>query len=310
MSPLLLLARWILQTVRLLFWVEGSHSGGLGSPWPLGCTIVLRLDSSADLSGFPALPFTVSESTMLTSYLYRHSLRVYLLLFLLLISTPISLTTHSVWSHSPWTWSCGSVRTSTLSTQWERLSLHSRGVFRVSVIVIGASQVTRVKNTFDKAGSTGSISGSGRSPGGRNGNSLQYSCLENPMDRGAWRATVHGVTKSLTRLKWPSMHALYSGYCAGVGTVVRVYFFCSGMVSAGAGWRDPQWEQRAWGSPAGAGSQLRLRVGRVAAWRRRHGWEPRTGGSSCRAPAGLLLAVAAWMDLSHWRLASNSVLVF
>ena len=40
----------------------------------------------------------------------------------------------------------------------------------------------------------------GRSPGGVNGNSLQYSCLENPMDRGPWQATVHGVTKSLTRL--------------------------------------------------------------------------------------------------------------
>ena len=41
-----------------------------------------------------------------------------------------------------------------------------------------------------------------RSPGGRNGNPLQYSCLENPMDRGAWRATVLGVEKSWTRLKW------------------------------------------------------------------------------------------------------------
>ena len=47
----------------------------------------------------------------------------------------------------------------------------------------------------------GLIPGSGRSPGGGNGNSLQYSCLENPMDRGAWRATVHGITKSQTRLK-------------------------------------------------------------------------------------------------------------
>ena len=45
---------------------------------------------------------------------------------------------------------------------------------------------------------TGSISGSGRSPGVGNGNSLQYSCLENSMDRGAWWATVHGVTKSWT----------------------------------------------------------------------------------------------------------------
>ena len=44
------------------------------------------------------------------------------------------------------------------------------------------------------------IPGSGRSPGGGHGNPLQYSCLENPMDRGAWRAAVHGVTKSRTRL--------------------------------------------------------------------------------------------------------------
>ena len=46
----------------------------------------------------------------------------------------------------------------------------------------------------------GSILGSGRSPGEGNGNPLQYSCLENPMDRGAWLATVHGVAKSWTRL--------------------------------------------------------------------------------------------------------------
>ena len=45
-------------------------------------------------------------------------------------------------------------------------------------------------------GDTGSIPGSGRSPGGGHGNPLQCSCLENPMDRGAWWATVHGVTKS------------------------------------------------------------------------------------------------------------------
>ena len=44
----------------------------------------------------------------------------------------------------------------------------------------------------------GLIPESGRSPGEGNGNSLQYSCLENPMDRGAWQATVHGVTRSQT----------------------------------------------------------------------------------------------------------------
>jgi len=44
----------------------------------------------------------------------------------------------------------------------------------------------------------GSIPGLGRSPGGGHGNPLQYSCLENPMDRGAWQATVYGVAKSQT----------------------------------------------------------------------------------------------------------------
>ena len=49
-------------------------------------------------------------------------------------------------------------------------------------------------------GDSASIPGSGRSPGGGHDNPLQFSCLENPMDRGAWWATVHGVTKSQTRL--------------------------------------------------------------------------------------------------------------
>ena len=57
-----------------------------------------------------------------------------------------------------------------------------------------------IKNPPANAGDMGSISGSGSSPGEGNGNPLQDSCLENPMDRGAWRATVHGVTKSWTRL--------------------------------------------------------------------------------------------------------------
>ena len=58
-----------------------------------------------------------------------------------------------------------------------------------------------VKNSPANAGDIGdgcSIPGSGRSPGEGNGNLLQYSCLENPMDRGAWRTTVHGVAKSWT----------------------------------------------------------------------------------------------------------------
>ena len=57
-----------------------------------------------------------------------------------------------------------------------------------------------VKNLPANAGDVGSIPGLGRSPGGGNGNPLQYFCLGNPMDRGAWQAIVHGVTKSWTRL--------------------------------------------------------------------------------------------------------------
>ena len=57
-----------------------------------------------------------------------------------------------------------------------------------------------VKNPPANAGESGSIPGSGRSPGEENGNPLQYSCLEKFMDRGAWGSIVHGVTKSRTRL--------------------------------------------------------------------------------------------------------------
>ena len=68
-----------------------------------------------------------------------------------------------------------------------------------------ASQVVPViKNLSAKAGGirdAGLIPGLGRSPGGVHGNPLQYSSLENPMDRGAWWPTVHVVTKSRTRLK-------------------------------------------------------------------------------------------------------------
>ena len=54
----------------------------------------------------------------------------------------------------------------------------------------------------EDVGDSGSIPGLGRSPGGQNGNPIQYSCQENPMDRGAWRATVHGVAKSQTWLSY------------------------------------------------------------------------------------------------------------
>ena len=61
-----------------------------------------------------------------------------------------------------------------------------------------------VKNPLVNAGDVrdvGSIHGSERSPGGEHGNPLQYSCLENPMDRGVWRTMVHRIVKSWTQLK-------------------------------------------------------------------------------------------------------------
>ena len=59
---------------------------------------------------------------------------------------------------------------------------------------------SEVKASASNAGDLGSVPGSGRSSGEGNGNPLQYSCLENPMDGGAWWATVHGVAKSRTSL--------------------------------------------------------------------------------------------------------------
>jgi len=68
-----------------------------------------------------------------------------------------------------------------------------------------------VKNLPAHAGDVrdlGSFSGLGRVPGGRHSHPLQYSCLKNPMDRGAWWATVHGVEKSQIQLKQLSGHSL------------------------------------------------------------------------------------------------------
>ena len=62
----------------------------------------------------------------------------------------------------------------------------------------GGSVVKNLLATVGDLEESGSVPGSGRSPGEGNGNSLQYSCLEHSMDRGAWRATVHGVAESDT----------------------------------------------------------------------------------------------------------------
>ena len=77
-------------------------------------------------------------------------------------------------------------------------------------LINGASQVVQVvKNVLANAGDArdmGSLPGSGRSPGVGNGNPLQYSCLKNSMDRGAWWATVHGVAKESDRTEHTCVH--------------------------------------------------------------------------------------------------------
>ena len=76
-----------------------------------------------------------------------------------------------------------------------------------------------VKNAPANAGDAGLIPGSGRSPGGGNGNPLQYSCLENPMDREGWWATVHAVTKSWT---WLNTH---TQACMQTHRIMSVFLF-------------------------------------------------------------------------------------
>ena len=74
-------------------------------------------------------------------------------------------------------------------------------LFRSAKIFMGFPGGSEVKASAPNAGDPGLIPGSGRSPGEGNGNSLQYSCLENPRDGEAWKATVHRVAKSWTQLR-------------------------------------------------------------------------------------------------------------
>ena len=102
----------------------------------------------------------------------------------------------------------GKAAASLLNTSESQACLHTRitwGTFKASDCLGPASQVVIVvKNPATKAGDRRdacSIPGLGRSPGEGHGNPFQYSGLESPVDRGAWRATIHSVTKSWTQLK-------------------------------------------------------------------------------------------------------------
>ena len=76
------------------------------------------------------------------------------------------------------------------------------GLYIYTLLCVRLPCSSNGKESACNAGDLGLIPGSGRSPGEGKGNPLWYSCLENPMDREAWWATVHGVTKSLTQLSY------------------------------------------------------------------------------------------------------------
>ena len=76
--------------------------------------------------------------------------------------------------------------------------LHTSNIFHFISLMYSLTGDSDSKEFACSAGDLGSISGLGRSPGGGHGSPLQYSCLKNPMARGAWQATVCGVTESQT----------------------------------------------------------------------------------------------------------------
>ena len=83
---------------------------------------------------------------------------------------------------------------------WVKINAQSLHTHRCIHICFPSGQAVKNQPTMQKTQERGSIPGSGGSPGEGNGNPLQYSCLENAMDREAWQTTVHGVSKSQTRL--------------------------------------------------------------------------------------------------------------
>ena len=119
----------------------------------------------------------------------------------------VNILVMASWSLAFWVWGISSppAGQSVSEAHLQSLSFHFSGPLKDSIRiyfpVLGfLYHWLSDKEPTCQAGDTGSIPGSGRSPGEGNGNPLQYSCLGNPMDRGAWQATVYRVTKSQTQL--------------------------------------------------------------------------------------------------------------
>ena len=118
----------------------------------------------------------------LISNLHSYSLGMWVLIFVIINNAVMNFIYYACWGIGA-------------STCFLRTSIHLANIehlLRVRVFPGGSDS----KESACNVGDTGLIPGSGRSSGEGNGNPLQYSCLENPMDQGAWWATVHGVAKS------------------------------------------------------------------------------------------------------------------
>ena len=121
-----------------------------------------------------------------------------------------------------WATAHGVTKSQTQLSVWAYTHTHTRFTIKGRIIsfplILALPNDSDSKESACNAGDPSSIPGSGRYPGERTGNPLQYSYLENTMDRGDWRATVHGVTKSWTWLSNPHFHftftiSLYTWQC-------------------------------------------------------------------------------------------------
>ena len=111
------------------------------------------------------------------------------------------------------------------------LDIYLREKLLGHIVVLGLLQWLSSKEFTCNAGDEGLIPGLGRSPGGRHGNPLQYSCLENSMDRGAWRATVHRVAQSQIQLMGLSSSSSSSGSSNILLYLFMLYSFNESILS-------------------------------------------------------------------------------
>ena len=174
----------------------------------------------------PSLSPAASTSLLSTSvtlflpskqvHLYHFS-RFYIYVFIYDTCFSLPDLLHSVWQ---------TLRQSTAQQMTQFVTFYGWVIFLCNVPHLWVSRVVLVVENPPADGrevkDSGSVPGSGKCPGGEHGNPLQYSCLENPVDRGAWWLMVHRVTKSWTQLKRISTHTYH---------IFFIYSFVSGYLS-------------------------------------------------------------------------------